>query len=139
MKAWIRDYEFYLKNKDKFYFFGGYLPDLIESPDGVKAMKAFKIWDSQGKIIPCCEIELLKEVIACKKSVNWHIKHWVEGYHIMFMGIYEYIQEFIDPPAWVEVSFRKQLAKYKISDYAEEELKDFAKALIKEGKPHIHR
>jgi len=67
-------------------------------------------------MVPCKEPELLKEVITCKKSINLHIKMWVDGYEDMMMGIEEYMKEFIDPPIWVYNSFIKSLIRKNLKN-----------------------
>ena len=114
-KKFNRDYDFYLQNLDTFSFGGVNVGDdmVFHDPtNGVPAKQSFWNYDTQGKLLPTNEPELLKRVIICKKSINLHIKMWVGGYEEMMEGIDYYMNLFHgQPPRWVEDSFRKQLQK----------------------------
>lgn len=49
------------------------------SVDGVSAIKAFKLFDSQGKTVETCEDQLLSRVLWGKKWINTQIAMWVDG------------------------------------------------------------
>ena len=67
----------------------------------VSPKDAFFRLDTRGqKDISSSEPELMSEVIRCKKSINLHIKMWVEGFEDMMEGI-----DYYSPPPWVEISF----------------------------------
>ena len=110
-KGFNRDYEFYLKNKERFTFSGVKIGVLTDHRDGVSAKHAFFLIDTRGEMVPTCEPDLLGKIIQCKKSINLHIKMWVEGFEDMMEGVQYYMDIFIDPPPWVEDSFRKQLRR----------------------------
>ena len=76
-----RDYEFYLKNKDIFIFYGNGFPKFKAkaSPSGISAKEAFYWIESNGQNKPTREPDLLNELLACKASVNFNIKMWAEG------------------------------------------------------------
>lgn len=114
IKPWELDFEFYLANSEKFVFFGSGLDerDFNDSLTGKTAKEAFKFLDSEGKVIPCKEIDILKKVITCKKSINFNIKQWSEGYPEFGEPIETYINEFINPPAWVEKALRGSIDRY---------------------------
>ncbi len=109
--AFERDYLFYLQNRFRFKFAGCSIPVIPYQADGVDAKKAFWAFDSQGKLLPCREPELFSELVACKKSVNLHLILWAEGYQDCLIPISELMETFIEPPDWVEESFRNQIQK----------------------------
>ena len=114
-KSQQRDFDFFMKNRHKFTFSG---VDLSLVPKGeYSVFDCFILWDTQGKLLPCENPELLRQIMVCKKSVNFHIKMWVEGYDDMGMPISEYLKEFIDPPEWVYKSFRGQLKRKFLKRY----------------------
>ena len=111
-KNFNRDYNFYLPNKGIFTFSGDRVDVPVDMENGVSCKESFRSWDSMGKILPTKEPELLKSVIICKKSINLHIKMWVEGYGEMMEGVEFYMDLFQgEPPQWVENSFLKQLQR----------------------------
>lgn len=95
----------------KFTFCGSSVESLDYDENGFSAKEVFYAMDSTGDRLPCREPELLRKVIIFKKSLNFHIKLWVDGFEDMRMGIDEYMSEFIDPPSWVRKSFENQLKK----------------------------
>ena len=114
-----RDFYFYVMNADKFNFCGEevnlrHLYDL----NGLGSLECYAIFDSKGIWKPCKETTLLENVIRAKKSINFQIKQWVEGYEDCLMGIPEYMKSFEgDIPDWVETAFRNQLKrKYNNSE-----------------------
>lgn len=111
-----RDFEFYERHIGKLTYIGAPLPDFVQDRNGADAKKAFLAYDAQGKIIPTCEVEKILGIIAFKKALNFHLKMWAEGYSDMFMGVHEYMEEFDNPPEWVEKSFRNQIAKFHFED-----------------------
>ena len=80
-----RDWNWYVKYKDVFTFDGRdrYTnkkgEDLVVfDENGKTAKECFYLWDSNGKIEPCKEPELYKQILKCKGSVNFNIKMWAE-------------------------------------------------------------
>lgn len=96
---------------NKFTFCGGSVKDFEYDENGFSAKQVFYKMDSSGEKLPCREPELLRKVIVFKKSLNFHIKLWVEGFEDMRMSIDDYMSEFDDPPDWVRKSFQNQLKK----------------------------
>lgn len=80
-KKFERDYDFYLRNKNNFDFCGTFIPkfQVIYEETGKSAKEVFYSIDSEGKNTPCCEPELLTELLLCKGGVNFQIKLWSEG------------------------------------------------------------
>lgn len=80
-KNFERDYAWFLKYKDQFDFDGASdtKDKVIYNSDGKDAKYCFYLYDSQGKVIPTNEPELLFELHKCKGSINFHIKMWAEG------------------------------------------------------------
>jgi len=97
--------------EDKFTFCGSKVESVEYDEEGYPAKEVFYMLDSRGEVYPCKEPELLRKVIQFKKSLNFHIKMWVDGYEDMFMGVDEFLKEFDNPPEWVGKSFRGQLKK----------------------------
>ena len=84
----------------------------FDPENGVTAKKAFHSFDTMGKSLPTNEPELLESILKCKKSINLHIKMWIEGYDDMMEDVEYYMKLFNgEPPSWVEDSFRKQLSR----------------------------
>jgi len=112
-KGFTRDYDFYLKSKDRFTFAGVKVDGILFDETGVSAKEAFYRQDTKGEtMVSTREPDLLKEIITCKKSINLHIKMWVEGYEDMMEGVEYYLENCVqEPPPWVEDSFRKQLRR----------------------------
>jgi len=117
-KNFERDYTFYLSNVEKFGYENGYVGPVIPlpdyAPDGVSAKEAFLKFDGQGKTVPTNNPRLLRDLIAVKKSINFHIKMWCEGYADMKIEVEEYMESFDNPPEWVEKAFRQQLQKRRV-------------------------
>lgn len=107
-----KDWDFYNINKDKFNFCG---EDVDYTPDSslkiVSPKEAFFIFDSTGKKHPTTDKNLLIGVIKCKKSINFHIKMWAEGYNEYFYGIDEYLNEFKNCQSWVKKALIGQILK----------------------------
>lgn len=114
-KGFNRDYGFYERHIGKFTYVGEDLSTPEADLTGADAKKAFHALDSNGKWIPCSEPNKLIDLLKTKKAINFHLKMWGEGFDDMRMGVFEYMQEFIDPPAWVETSFREQIRKARYS------------------------
>lgn len=110
-KRFEEDWNFYLKNKDKFTFCGQDVSSPEYDEKGLDPKECFFTLDSQGKLCPCNDPKTVREILICKKSINFHIKMWTEGYNDCFIGFNDYIAEFEDPPDWIEKSFRGQLIK----------------------------
>ena len=53
------------------------LCDPLDIPVGEEeTSKAFHIWDSTGKIVPCQSPQDFNKAVSGKKILNWHIKQW---------------------------------------------------------------
>jgi len=110
-EAFKRDTTFYLKNRHKFDFFGDLLPEIRYDKNGIDGIKCYWNIDSKGKYLSTKHVRIVKAILTAKKSVNWHIKEWVDGYEEVREGIQFYLDEFNNPPKWVEKAFRNQLKK----------------------------
>ncbi|MEH2086127.1 hypothetical protein [Nostoc sp.] len=106
-----RDYQFYLKNAEKFNF-APYQPIVEVSDTGKDAKHCFWRLDSTGKLLPCSEPELLRSLLICKKSLGFHLKMWAEGFEEMGEEVDYYMSEFISPPKWVRVALEKAISKH---------------------------
>lgn len=80
-ESYQRDYEFYLGNRHNFNFSGKTEITPIADKKGKTAKEVFYMIDTHGKKknTPCCEPELLSELLKCKASVNLQIKMWAEA------------------------------------------------------------
>ena len=112
-KNFQRDYEWYLKYKNEFTFSGSPRKK-IEKGEIYTAKECFYLYDSQGKLHPCKEPELLQQIFLCKESINFHIKEWsqdrAKGYlpKVEFLKIvYQY--DLLD---WMVKAVENQKFKY---------------------------
>jgi hypothetical protein len=128
-----RDYAFYLNNRAVFSFAGtdtkkdyriqfpGEPDEFADGerwaipymPNGKDAKHCFYYLDSEGKKFPCCEPELLNQLLTCKASVNLHIKMWAEGraeYVLSLVELKEYMNEY-KCPEWVFRAVENQKIK----------------------------
>jgi hypothetical protein len=110
-KNFNRDYQFYLDNSNNFSFAADYYPIITLDTKGKSAKECFWLLDSQSISVPCSQPEELTKVLLCKKSVNFHIKLWAENYLDILEPIEYYLEEFIDPPDWIEKSLVNQINK----------------------------
>lgn len=107
-----RDYQFYLDNMAKFRIAGCTILDIPYAEDGATAKEAFHKFDSQGKLIPCKEPTLFKQILTCKKAINMHFRMWAEGFEDCGIPVDELMAEFTNPPDWVSISLQNQIDKY---------------------------
>lgn len=78
-KNFERDWNWYVEYKDVFTFSGSLNRHLlIDFDEGKGAKECFFILDSQGKLNPTNEPELLSAVIKCKESINFQIKEYAQ-------------------------------------------------------------
>lgn len=100
-RAYQRDFEFYSANVGRFAFCGRSVP--VPDRGSMTVKKAFLVYDSQGKLMPCVDPASLAALIACKASVNFHIKLWAQGVKQGVLGgpeLREILHE-ISAPEWV--------------------------------------
>lgn len=114
-KNFERDWNWYLKYKSVFIFDGAINREIKEDLiNGKTAKECFYIFDSQGKMPPTKEKEILLQILKCKGSINFNIKMWAEdrakGYlpKIEFQNIIEEF-ELLD---WMVEAVEKQKYKY---------------------------
>jgi len=107
-----RDYNFYLKNIDKFDFIGSDVKK-FRPPEGSNSVKkTFHIFDSQGKLIPCEDPDLFLKILKFKKGLNFWIKQWAEGFFDLGENMDWYLKDLEgEIPDWVYESFSNQIAK----------------------------
>ena len=110
-----RDYDFYVANK-RFTFTGTAAKVFPLAEDGRTAIECFVSMENTGKLLPCCEPELLSAVLQTKGAINHQIKQWAEGQLDMLEPIEELLKSFIDPPKWVEKSLCNGIRKYCINN-----------------------
>ena len=111
-KNFNRDYEFYLRHIGRFDFAGGAeIPRVTFDENGVDAKRAFFLFDSNGTLAPCNEPELFYKLMVTKKGINFHFKMWAEGFWDLMEPIEFYLDEFDNPPEWVEKALREQKEK----------------------------
>lgn len=107
----MRDVRFYLQNRHKFIFFGGIVASPQFARAGISGVEAFRLFDSTGCRVPTKHPRLFIALMRTKKSVNWHIKEWADGFHDMFESITYYVRQFVDPPSWIEGAIRGAIAQ----------------------------
>ena len=112
----LRDWNFYNSNSHIFNFAGRNIPNIISDSNGSNAIYCFFVYDSTGKMLPCCEPEILERVIVCKASINMNIKQWAEGrFDSTLPGIeFDEIINQYKLPSWVVVAVNKSW--YKLLD-----------------------
>jgi len=120
-KNFERDWAFYINNRKRFNFSGSNAPDVGFDEKGVSAKKAFLFYDSQGKIKPTKEPNLLREIFITKASVNLHIKMWAKGRAEGTFPKQEfgnYMNE-INAPEWVSEAVNRQVKKIYRREFPE--------------------
>lgn len=114
-KNFERDFAWYLKYKDIFTFDGNANTSdkIIFSETGKSAKECFYIYDSQGKIIPTNDFELLFQLHKAKGSINFQIKEWCAGIKEGTFIINEFIEEF-ELLDWMIKAIENQVKKKTI-------------------------
>lgn len=108
-----RDWLFLIANMRKFIFSGVDIIKFPHSLHGVDAKRAFQAYDSEGIISRTKHPKVVGMAINCKKSINFHLKLWAEGYNDCLIGRDEYLKEFLGAvPEWVNDSFVNQRFKH---------------------------
>jgi hypothetical protein len=108
-----KDWNFYILHKDKFNFSGEeVVVKYTDFSETYSAKECFYYYDSTGVMYNCSEEDLLKQVINCKKSINFQIKQWVEGLVDLLEYTEVYMNEFQNPPKWIRKAFVNQSIKY---------------------------
>lgn len=111
-----KDYTFYFNNRYVFTFAGsdvGITYNVVYSDKGKSAKECFHKLDSEGKLLPCREKELLLELLNCKAAVNLQIKLWAQSraeYTLPLIELQEYL-EFYQCPDWVLKAVEAQKTK----------------------------
>ncbi len=80
----------------------------------MSAKQSFYMLDTHSQSVLTREPDLLKEIIICKKSINLHIRSWAEGWDDVCEPIKTYMDEFIDPPEWIERALKEQVLKITV-------------------------
>jgi hypothetical protein len=111
-----RDYNFYVLNKNNFTFAGSDIAaayNIEYSEKGKTAKECFHKLDSEGKKLPCCEKDLLIEILTCKAAVNMQIKLWAQSraeYTLSLIELQEYMEHY-QCPDWVLKAIEAQKTK----------------------------
>jgi hypothetical protein len=113
-KNFERDYNWYYKYRETFTFSGSMPRKIENSPSGKSAKECFHLYDSQGKIAPCREPDLLSEILLCKESVNFQIKEWAQDRAIGYLPLVEFetIIEEYELLEWMVNAVERQKCKY---------------------------
>lgn len=91
---------------------------VIYSEEGKSAKECFYKLDTQGKVIPTNEPELLLQLHKCKGSINFNIKMWAESRGKGELGSIEFqeISKELELLPWmIEAVERQKYKYYKIS------------------------
>ncbi len=110
-----KDYNFYLNQRHVFTFAGSEIGSNIQySEKGKDAKQCFHKLDSEGKLLPCSEPQLLKELLTCKAAVNLQIKTWAQSRAEYTLSLEELkeMMEYYQCPDWVLKAIENQ--KFKI-------------------------
>ena len=115
-KNFERDYEWYFKYKNIFTFDANIETNkfIISSPDGENAKYCFYKKDSEGKVIPTREPDILFKLLKCKGSINFQIKEWAIDRGKGWLGYKEFediIKEF-ELLDWMIDAVENQKYKY---------------------------
>lgn len=111
-----KDYAFYLSQRHHFTFSGSDIRNSYKveySETGKTAKQCFHKLDSEGKLLPCSEPDLLYELLTCKAAVNMQIKIWAQSraeYTLSFAELQEYM-EYYQAPEWVLKAVENQKAR----------------------------
>lgn len=110
----IRDITWYLKVRHEFSFDGSIEREVKFNKKGIDGIKAFHIFDSQGKLVETKHPNILKTILKTKGSVNLHIKMYAEdrAKGILPKIEFEKICQQLDPPQWFIDAVEKQKYKY---------------------------
>lgn len=102
-EKFLKDVRFYLKNRHRFIFTGSPYVEFPVDVNGIDELTAFKMMDSNGKLIPTRHPNLATTLLRVKASVNFQIKEWKLGIRDGLFGKWEskvYLSS-IDAPDWV--------------------------------------
>ena len=77
-KNFERDWNWYVKYKNVFTFSGSADKKVEMCENGKDAKFCFHMLDSQGKLTPTTQPELLVSIIRTKSSINFMIKEWAQ-------------------------------------------------------------
>jgi hypothetical protein len=115
-KNFERDYNWYLKYKNIFDFSGSIYNFSIDLENGKSAKECFYIYDNSGNIIPTNEPFLLQEILNCKKSINLHIKMWVDSLAegTLFESDIEDLKQEFELLPWMVNAIKNQKTKVKL-------------------------
>lgn len=121
-----RDYALYFRLKDIFTFSGIDVKKKYyrfkHSDNGNSSKECFYSLDTNGRYLECSELDELFKVLACKISINLHIKMWAEEYlefrisklpeEVAYSNLFldDIITEF-EFPDWVRVAIVNQAEK----------------------------
>jgi hypothetical protein len=102
-----KDYSFYFLQRHVFTFAGSDIrasnPSLVYNENGKTAKECFHKLDSEGKLLPCSEPDLLIELLTCKAAVNLQIKTWAQSRAEYTLSLFELqeMMEYYQCPEWV--------------------------------------
>jgi len=77
---------------------------------GVNGIKAFWLFDTKGRYVPTRHPHLFETLVKTKKSVNWYIKEYGDGFFDMLEPISYYLNRFVRPPDWIETALKNAIA-----------------------------
>lgn len=116
-KNFERDYNWYLKYKDR-YTFDGTIDTAdkvrVDLENGKSAKECFYVYDSRGKVIPTSEPELLFQIHKCKGSINFNIKMWAEDRAKGYLPglLFDEMIEELELMDWMVEAVEKQKYRY---------------------------
>ena len=109
----IRDVIWYLSIRH-LYDFPGRIIEVISDNSGIDGLRAFHIFDSQGKNVPTRHPKLLKSLLTTKSCVNLHIKTFAEDRASGILPREEFLSysHLINAPDWFINAVENQKVKY---------------------------
>lgn len=91
-KNFERDFVWFMKYKDVFNFDASDCTGdkVVYSEAGLSSKECFYLFDSQGRVIPTSEPELLFSLHKAKGGINFQIKQWAESRAKGELGLLEF-------------------------------------------------
>jgi len=139
-KKFENEWDFY-SNNEWLDFLSGNIKSPPYSKNGYSAKEALFIFDSQGKMESCREVELFIKMLNRKSNINMQIKMWVDGFMYVLEPVDELMKTFIgDVPKWVQIALENQLVKRYGDRYnfMEEGLKPYSNTAIMSNDTNVH-
>ena len=107
-----KDFKWYLSVRNVFNFDGRHFVEVVHDRNGLDGLKAFYLYDSQGKLNPTRHPTMLQRLIKTKGSVNMHIKMYATGRADGTLPRPEFEEMAFSYPDWFSKAVENQKYKY---------------------------